>query len=270
MKVRLLFIPFLLLCIVSSCITPRDTNFLQDIDKNYPIEQGELDYKIIPGDQLRLTIYTLDMDMKKLFAMYSRVTRTNMGGQIGEGITTGDYLEPNVLNVYSDGSVKIPYVGKIYVNGLSILEAKKIIADRLATFFSNETKEPVTVDVILANRYFSVLGEAGSARVSMRVPRINIYQALANSGTISSVGDIKSVKIIRQTSGGTEVKTFDLRSKDVVDSEFYYIQPNDVIYVQQLQRRFFGEITSFSGIFGMITTAIATVLGIIVIADNLK
>lgn len=270
MKVRHLFIPFLLLCIVSSCITPRDTNFLQDIDKNYPMEQGELDYKIIHGDQLRLTIYTLDVDMKNLFAVYSRVTRSGQGGQTAVGIAYGDYLEPNVLNVYSDGCVKIPYVGKIYVNGLSILEAKKVISDKLATFFSKETKEPVTVDVVLANRFFSVLGEAGSARVVMRVPRINIYQALANSGAISNIGDIKNVKIIRQTSDGTEVKTFDLRSKDVVDSEFYYIQPNDVIYVQQMQRRFFGEITSFAGIFGMISTVIATALGIVVLVDNLK
>lgn len=272
MKVRLLFIPFLLLCIVSSCITPRDTNFLQDIDKNYPMEQGELDYKIIPGDQLRLTIYTLDVDVKKLFSVYSRVIRGGQGGQgqNGEGLTVGDYLEPNVLNVYSDGCVKIPYVGKIAVSGLSILEAKKVISEKLSMFFSKETKEPVTVDVVLANRYFSVLGEAGASRVAMRVPRVNIYQALANSGTISNVGDIKNVKIIRQTSNGTEVKTFDLRSKDVVDSEFYYIQPNDVIYVQQLQRRFFGEITSFTGIFGMITTVIATALGIVVLVDKLK
>lgn len=270
MKVRLLFIPFLLLCIVSSCITPRDTNFLQDIDKNYPIEQGELDYKIIQGDQLRLTIYTLDADMKKLFNVYTHPLRGGGGAQSIEGLSAGGYLEANVLNVYSDGSIKIPYIGKIYVKGLTILESKRLIADKLSTFFSNETKEPVTVDVVLANRYFSVLGEAGSSRVAMRVPRINIYQALANSGTITSIGDIKNVKIIRQTSDGTEVKTFDLRSKDIVDSEFYYIQPNDVLYVQQMKRRFLGEITSFGGIFGMITTSIATVFAVIAAVDIFK
>lgn len=269
MKVRLLFIPFLLLCIVSSCITPRDTNFLQDIDKNYPIEQGDLDYKIIQGDQLRITLFTLDADMKKLFSVYSQVQR-GRSARDGEGLSTGDIIEGNVLNVYSDGSVKIPYVGKVYVKGLTILEAKKMIADKFSTFFSKETKEPVTVDVVLANRYFSVLGEAGSARIALRVPRVNIYQALANSGTISSIGDLKNVKIIRQTSDGTEVKTFDLRSKDIVDSEFYYVQPNDVIYVQQMKRRFFGEISSFGGIFGIITTSIATVLGVIAAVDALN
>lgn len=270
MKVRLLFIPFLVLCFASSCITPKDTNFLQDIEKNYPIEHGELDYRIIPGDQLRLTIYTLDADMKKLFSVYTNVVQSGGNARFGEGITTGDYLESNVLNVYSDGSVKIPYVGKIFVNGLTILEAKRVIADKVANFFSGETKEPVTVDVILANRFFSVLGEAGSARVQMRVPRINIYQALATSGTIAKAGDLRHVKIIRQTAGGTEVKTFDLRSKDVVDSEFYYIQPNDVIYVQQLQRRFWGEISSFTSIFAMIMTTIGTALGIVYAVDKLK
>lgn len=269
MKVKVLLIPFLILCFVSSCITPRDTNLLQNIEKNYPIEVNEADYKIIQGDQLQLSVYTLDSDMKKLFGIY---VRTSNGGDGEGGIlsNSGGGQEGNILNVYSDGSVRIPYVGKIYVKGLTILEAKRLIREKISTFSLSKTQEPVTVDVVLANRYFSVLGEAGASKIAMRAPRMTIYQALATAGQINKTGDLKSVKIIRQTEDGTEVKTFDLRTKDIVDSEFYYVQANDVIYVQQLKRRFFGEVTSFAGVFGIITTTIATIVGVIGIADAFK
>jgi polysaccharide export outer membrane protein len=86
---------------------------------------------------------------------------------------------------------------------------------------------------------------------------MSIYQALAQSGTITLYGNRKNVKIIRQTaSGGTEVKNFDLRSQDIVNSDYYYIQPNDVIYIEQMQRRFWGGITSFSSVFGFVTSMI--------------
>lgn len=260
MRYRVFLIPILFLCFWSSCITPKDTNLLQDIQKDYPIESAPVDYRIIPGDQLRLTIYTLDDSMKKLFSVFTQIQASNFGSVGGEGGQT----QLNVLNVYSDGSIKIPYVGSIYVQDLTILEAKRLIAAKLSEFSGT-----VTVDVVLNNRYFSVLGEAGSSRIAMNSPRMNIYQALALSGAINRTGDLKKVKVIRQTVGGTEVKTFDLRSKDIVDSEFYYIQPNDVIYVSQLQRTFVGEVSTFTGIFGLIVSLTGIVFAVVKLIDKI-
>lgn len=256
MKYRVFLIPVLLLCFWSSCITSKDTNLLQDIKKDYPLESAPVDYRIIPGDQLSLTVYTLDDNMKQLFSMFSQTSTIGRGttGATSGGSQSNTGGGFNYLNVYSDGSIKIPYVGKVYVQDLTVLEAKRLIASRLSEFSAN-----VTVDVILNNRYFSVLGEAGSSRVQMTAPRLNVYQALALSGSIKNTGNLKKVKIIRQTAGGTEVKTFDLRSKDIVDSEFYYIQPNDVLYVEQLQRKFIGATTNFLGVFGLITGFIGMV-----------
>lgn len=97
-----------------------------------------------------------------------------------------------------------------------------------------------------------MLGKAGQGRHAMPLHKLNIFQALAISGAFDKFGDRTRVKIIRQTPNGTEVKTFDIRSKDIVDSEYYYIQPNDVIYVNEMSRTFFGRVTTFSGALGLI------------------
>lgn len=242
MKIKLFFLTTLLVSFLGSCVTPRDTNLLQDIPKNYPIDVNlNNDYKVIPGDQLVLKIYTLDESMKELFSPYIQSAPT--------GIKSASDSQKNTdaLNVYSDGTVKIPYLGSISVEGYTIPEIKKMFEDRFTSFSPN-----ITVDVNLQNRFFSVLGKAGQGRHAMPLHKLNIFQALAISGSFDKFGDRTRVKIIRQNPNGTEVKTFDLRSKDIVDSEYYYIQPNDVIYVNEMSRTFFGRVTTFSGVLGFI------------------
>lgn len=242
MKIRLLLLATLLVSFLGSCVTPKDTNLLQDIQKNYPIDVNlNNDYKVIPGDQLVLKIFTLDDSLRELFGPYIQTTPQGVGN------TSASQANPNVLNVYSDGTVKIPYIGSIKVEGYTIPEIKKIFEDQFTSFSPN-----LTVNVNLQNRYFSVLGKAGQGRVSMPLEKINIFQALALSGHFDTFGDRKNVKIIRQTPNGTEVKTFDIRSKDIVDSEYYYIKPNDVIYVSEMNRTFFGRVTTFTGALGLI------------------
>jgi polysaccharide export outer membrane protein len=245
-----LFLVFVVV-VLESCVTPRDTNYLQDIEKNYPKDDiAPVDYKIIPGDQLLLSIYTKSAETLKLFSMYTtRISNNNIGMN-----TSGVNLPANVLNVYANGTINIPHIGQVEVQGLTINEAKKLISDKFKLMYSD-----ISVDIVLRNRYFFVLGEAGSRSVAMSSMRMNIYQALAQTNTISLYGDLKNVKIVRQTASGTEVKTFDIRSKDIVNSDYYYIQPNDVIYVQQMQRRFWGSITSFSSIFGFITGSLGMI-----------
>lgn len=259
MKVKLLLLQIVMISLFSSCVTPKKTNLLQNIKKDYPIDINlNNDYRIIIGDQLILRIYTLDESMKELFAVYIVNQSTGLGAP-GE-----DQTAPNVLNVYSDGTVKIPYLGKISVEGYTTAEAQKIIEERFSTFSPN-----IVIELNLQNRYFSVLGQAGQSRIPMELPKLTIFQALAIAGPIQTFGDRSKVKIIRQTPNGTEVKTFDIRSKDIVDSEYYYIQPNDVIYVPEITNTFiFGRITSFSGVLGIVGL-FGTITGVVALIVRL-
>jgi polysaccharide export outer membrane protein len=64
------------------------------------------------------------------------------------------------------------------------------------------------------------------------------------------------VRIIRRSGDKSEVRTFDLRSKDIINSEFYYIRPNDIIYVPSFNGQFFG-ITSFTSLLSTITSTLS-------------
>lgn len=259
MKIKLLLLSLLIVSILSSCVTPKDTNLIQEnVHADYlPDATLGMDYRIIPGDRLALTIYTLDDNMRTLFPMYTQ--------RVDPRSNAASSNQRNILNVYSDGTVKIPYLSKISVLDLTVMEAKKMIESKFQEFSPN-----ITVELNLQNRYFSFLGAITERRIEMPSPRINIYQALALGGTVDPFGDRRKVSVIRQTPNGSEVKTFDLRSKDIINSEYYFIQPNDVIYVQELSRTFFGRITTFSGLLGSIGLLGTTVAAVVYIINLTK
>lgn len=221
-----------------------------------------------------MAVYTRDESLKQLFSAYILTgTLNSLSNQqyststTSSGSANDQYggMAGNVLNVYSDGTVKIPYLGKIRVEGLTILEAKSLIASRFNSF-----SEGVSVDITLNNRYFSFLGELGYSRVFMDKQRLNIFQALARAGKVSDVGNREQVYIIRQTGGGsTEYKTFDLRSKDILDSEYFYIQPNDVIYMPKINKTFFGRISNFWDIFNTVTATLGISLTVILLYNEI-
>ncbi len=261
---------FILICAVlclSSCVTNKNTDLLQDIQLNYPqIPFKVEEYKIIPGDQLSIVVYAWDNETARMFSGYTprltyrgfeQSTGVNTGSQI-RSLENTDNIAP--ITVYADGTITFPYLGKIYVEGMTLLQVKNIISEKLNTF-----SDGTTADVTLANRYFSVLGEAGANRITMTSTSMTIFQALAIASTIGPYGDRSKVTIIRQDASGTTTKTFDLRSKEIVDSEFYYIQPNDVIYIPQTPKKFLGSTTDFPALLAMalsVASAIVVILRI--------
>lgn len=255
----------ILFCIIvslSSCVTNKQTDLLQDIKLNHPqlIVKAE-EYKVIPGDQLSVVVYAWDQETARMFSGYTpqftyqgmnESTGVSVGSQI-RGLENTGNIRPT--NVYADGTINFPYIGKIYVQGLTMLQIKTILSKKL-----NEFAEGTMADVTLANRYFSVLGEAGANRITMTSTSMTIYQALAISSNIGPYGDRSKVTIIRQNENGSITKTFDLRSKEIIDTEFYYIQPNDVLYVPQTKSKFLGSTTSFTGMFGLLTSVASVII----------
>ncbi|NDV97313.1 hypothetical protein D0T84_20775 [Dysgonomonas sp. 521] len=254
----------ILVCIISSlssCVTSKDTDFLQDIKLKYPdatVKPEE--YRIIPGDQLSIVVYAWDEKTRTLFSSYSpRFSGQGISDRTGvdaysqaRGLDDAAGVPP--VTVYADGTITFPYIGKIYVQGQTVLEIRNVISNRLDAFADGTTAE-----VSLYNRYFSILGEAGANRIAMPNTTMTIYQALSIANTIGAYADRSKVSVIRQTESGSVVKTFDLRSKDIIDTEFYYIQPNDVLYMPQMKRKFLGSTTTFAGLFGLLT-AVAGVI----------
>lgn len=246
-KKESLLLIFLILAI-TSCVTSKKVRYLQDPGCIIP-EYEEMvtpdDYRVQVLDELSIRVTTLDKEMTELF---------NMNSSTSTSTSSPGY---NSYTINEDGNIIFPYIGNIYVLGKTTREIKKVVTDTLSVLMNE-----LTVDIRLVNSYFSVLGDGRNGRYAITKERLNVFQALALSGDLNEFADRAKIKIIRQTPEGSIVRTFDVRSKDIVDSEFYYIQPNDVIYVQSFNGQFLG-ISSFSALFSVISSILSITLVIV-------
>lgn len=240
---RLRYLLYILIVVVMcSCVTRRNYNYLQERTSLPQYDSVAFEeYVLQRGDYLDIRVNSMLKDDEALFNNGSRSNRLT-----GDNAHSRLYL----YLVEEDGTIKFPYVGKVSVLGKTLRQVKQHLETSLADMMNS-----FSVDVRLANATFSVIGESGAGRYSIPKEKLNIFQALAMSGDLSEYSDRTKIKLIRQTTNGAIVKEFDLRSRTIIDSEYYYIQPNDVIYVQFADAKFFGV----QHVTGLISTILSTV-----------
>lgn len=246
-NIRLLFIGFFIAALLSSCVTSDKINYLQKPGGAIPAYSSSYtpeDYKLQIGDQINIKVSTTDEESMKLFATTSFLTNMN-----NTSYPSADLYN---YNVYEDGTIDFLYVDSIPVVGKTLREVKYEIEKALEPLVKISS-----VEVRLMNNFFSIIGKGGSGRYFINKEKLTIFQALAMSGDLDSYAERAQIKILRKTPNGTIVKTFDVRSKTIIQSEFYYVQPNDVIYVQAFNGQFFG-IDSFPTIFTTLTSTAST------------
>ena len=207
---------------MSSCVMSKKINYLQEGD-DVPVYNDSVDfddYLLQCGDYIYIRVNAIDLEMADMFN--GNVSITSMTYVTPDNSTARLYL----YLVEEDNCIDYPYVGRLEVKGKSLREVKLLLEEKLSGMLHG-----FSVDVRLANRSFSIIGESGSGRYNIPREQLTIYEALAMSGDLSLYANRKDVHIIRHTPEGTKVMKFDLRSKSIIDSEFYFIQPNDVIYI---------------------------------------
>ena len=210
-----------------SCMTPKSINYLQrpsELIPDYPDTVGFKEYRLQKGDYINIRLYSLnEADLSLYNCNTSAATASS------------DLSADNPIGrlclfiVDNEGNIDYPYIGQIAVVGKTLREVKF----ELEEIFNKNIAKYISVDIALANRSFSIIGEGVSKRIAMPHDKITIFQALAMVGDLPMYADRSKVKLVRTTVKGTVVKVFDLRTKKIINSEYYYIQPNDVIYIQQ-------------------------------------
>jgi len=228
MKSQIFIIYLFIACLFCSCITNRQKNYLQkESSPAYAMVEFQ-PYKLCVNDEIA---YFLMTSAKISQAYY------NSGGIYG-GIT-------NVTSyrIYEDGCIVLPTIGKVEIVGMTIEQAQQIITEKFKTIIVD-----AEVKIALVNNYFYVQGDFGKGQFYMYKDNLTIFQALAMAGDMSNMADKKHIKIIRKgTNGFDQIHTIDIRKESILESEFYYIKPNDVIYIPTQSRSFFriDSITSF-------------------------
>ena len=212
---------------------------LQD-RKGLPVyNQGAYrEYKLRPNDELTARIITSNKESAEMF-----------GAQ-----QTMSVSQTYSYRIYPDGTVDLPFLSKVPVVGLTLEEAEVFVREQLKPYIPD-----VQVKLALATSTFCVIGDAGRGYFTIYKERLTIFQALALSGGLNESGDYGAVKIIRETPDGTKIVSFDLRSKSLLDSEYYYVYPNDIIYVDVTKKSFWA-VESYSNFLSIITSSITLLL----------
>jgi polysaccharide export outer membrane protein len=172
--------------------------------------------------------------------------------------TAGAGQYANSYRISSDGTVDIPFLRPVKLIGLTELEAQ----DTLRKAF-REIIPDANVNLAMYNKTFTVLGDANSGTYNIYKERMTIFQALAMTGDLMNSGDRRHVRIIRPHGNNEpEVLEFDIRTNSIIDSKYYYVYPNDLIYVSRDKGNFYKQ-TSYSGFLGLITSSVSLLITVL-------
>ncbi len=246
-----------------SCIPVKDLTYLQD--KNTSIEQSKIavvqskPYRLQVNDILKINIKAIDPKLVSIF----NTTENNV-----DAVKSESSLYFDGFTVDDHGNIRMPILGEINVIGYTLEEVRiKIEKQLLEEYFKSGANIFVTVK--LAGFRYTINGEVSSTGTkTLFQDHVNIMEAIANSGDITTVGNRKSVTVIRQTPTGVEMNDIDLTDKNVMKSPYYYLQPNDYIYVKPLKQKSWG--TGQTGIqsIGTIITLLSLATTVYLIIKN--
>lgn len=246
----------LLVALLSSCVTSRKVNYMQTPDRQIPSYADTLsfeDYELRIGDRMYVYVYSLDENITKMYN--AGESGSMIRQQMNQGGMSGSYDLYTYL-VDENGNIEFPTIGKVYVRGLTTREVKHKLEEELSKLLQEiPGYNTVSVEVNIVNRTFSIIG-AQSGRYVINKEKMTIFEALAMAGDLGEFNSRQEIKLVREKEGKTTIKTFDVRSKDIVNSEYYYIEPNDIIYIRQIPGYSFG-INSASTMLGICASTIS-------------
>jgi polysaccharide export outer membrane protein len=236
MSKNTILILLLISTLFTSCIPIKDLVYLQD--KNNSEEQNTVSavqvkpYRLQVNDVLSVSIKAIDPKLVSIFSTTetsSSATGKSESALYFDGFTVDDH-----------GNIRMPILGEINVIGYTLEEVRiKIEKKLLEEYFKSEANIFVTVK--LAGFRYTINGEVGNTGTkTLFQEHVNIMEAIANAGDINTVGDRKTVTVIRQTPTGVQMNNLDLTDVNVMKSPYYYLQPNDYIYVKPLKQKTWG------------------------------
>jgi polysaccharide export outer membrane protein len=216
----------LIILLFSSCITTKRVTLLQDKSKEALVNfenQKKTKYQIQSGDHLYVRVYSLDPKTSKFF-------QTDL-----PTLMNPTYLYLNSYMVDQDGYINFSFIDKMYVKGMTVEEVRQKLQTTLNEYFKEST-----VSIKLINFQIAVLGEVGNpGNFTIDKDQINVLQAIAMAGGIKEFGRPDKITLIRQTLKGSDVYTLNLQDKKILESDYFYLMPNDVIYVEPLKGKAF-------------------------------
>lgn len=224
MKKLLFFL--LIISLVTSCKPKQNMIYMSNNNFQQEVSQARYEgLRIQEGDMLEIIVTALDDLAVKPFNR-TTMQKTGEEGSAGGNARLGD----NQYQVTSDGYIPFPVLGNVYCKGMTKQQLKTELDSRLKQYLT----DPV-VTVRHLNFNISILGDVGSpGQKTSSTERLNIFQALALAGDMRDSANRTNVKLIRysEESGKDITYNLDLSEASIVNSPYYYLQQNDILYVE--------------------------------------
>lgn len=238
--------PFVFVLILSSCISTSKLTYFQSnkFSKATPtlIENKKTEYRIQPNDVLSIrVINSLDKTAPNIF---------EMEGQTGGGVNPAAIFYVTGYSIDEKGFINFPNIGKLKIQNLTVNEARELIQQNVDKYMTN-----ATVKVTLVSFKVTVLGDVRHPGYHFVYNnQATLPEVIGLAGDLTYNGNRKNVKLIRQASTGIEVMLLDLTDPNLIKSPYFYLQPNDVVYVQPLRAQLTRtNLTLMGTIFGAIS-----------------
>ena len=228
MEKKTLFVSVIVaLLLLTSCSSSKKFVYLQDM---HVAELYKFDTKheavVHPNDRLKITVSCEKPALALPFNARTGAVQMREDGTVASVGSTDD----NSYRVNPEGCIDFPMLGSLKVEGLKLNEVKELITKKIIE--EGYINDPlVSVDIV--NFKYVVLGAIGSNGVfSVEGGRVTLIEAIAKAGDLKSNARIDRVKVIREEGDGRKVYTHDLREKNIFNSPAFYLQQNDIVYVE--------------------------------------
>lgn len=272
---RIVYYFFVLLCVVSlsSCISNKKVAYLQNKTKDKQLATDSLIrysipvYKLQYNDIVEVTIKTTVPEMNTIFGLEDPSTKGQQGG--GANAASGDIFYLTGYTIDQQGFIKLPFVGNVNLMGLTLDESARRITQKFAHYFKKLSEEDLYVNVKLGGIRFSALGEFNKPGKYVALQeRMTIFDAIAQAGDLTVQAKRNQVKLLRQYPEGTKIHILDLNDRSIIKSPYYFIQPNDQLYVEPLKVREFGTGVTGAQTLQIIISSLSAVVLVLSLTKN--
>lgn len=250
---------FAISCLLSSCVPTKDLIYLQ----NNNSDKVAAPISAVPSKSYRLQVN--DIVSIEIKAIDSKLVEMFKNNAVSTAAVSAESLYYNGYTIDDHGNIRIPLLNEINILGLTVAEARLAIEKQLLQDYFKATAN-IFVSVKLAGFRYTINGEIQSPGTkTLLQDKVNILEAVANAGDITVTGDRKNVSVIRQFPHGTEIHTIDLTDINAMKSPYYYLQPNDYVYIKPLPQKTWGTGTTGLQSFTTIISALTLVTTIILL-----
>jgi polysaccharide export outer membrane protein len=242
----------LFMVLLSSCVPQKKIKYLQKEQSKdttsliYPSKRNA-DYKIQPKDNLYIRVFALD---EKAFMFFNKQSGSSSYNDYANDASI--YL--NSYDVNSEGYIDFPIVGKVYVMGLTVNQIKDVLQQMIGEYLKE-----TTVVVKTVNFRITMVGEVmRTGQFTIYKDDINLFEAISLAGDMTEFANRTKVAVIRQVNGGSQVHYIDMTSDKLLSSDYYYLQPNDIVYISPLGYKRWGLGSTFPWaiVLGSISTTL--------------